>query len=90
MMLKFGCSQRMATQEKQLFVEKGILSTPNPKMGKVLKDDTVKAVTAFHHEDDISRTMPGEKDCFSISKDGEKVKVKETYALFKEKYPEKK
>ena len=33
---KFGCLQGMATQAKHLVLEKGILSTPNPKMGKAL------------------------------------------------------
>ena len=99
MMAKFGCSQRMATQAKHLVIEKGILSTPNPKIGRTLEDDTANAVSAFYYEDDISRAMPGKKDCFSITKEGIKVKVqkrlvlanlKEIYAGFKDKYPDKK
>ena len=99
MMAKFGCSNRMATQSKHLALEKGILSTPNPKIGKALEDGTAEAVRAFYHHDDISRTMPGKKDCLSINIRGNKVKVqkrlilanlKEVYAQFKQKYPDKK
>ena len=31
---KFGCSQGMATHAKRLAIEKGILSNPNPKVGR--------------------------------------------------------
>jgi len=40
----FGCSQRMATQAKRLAIEKGILSTPNPKVGRGLEPDAVESV----------------------------------------------
>ena len=39
-MEKFGCSLRMATQATRLAIEKGILSTPNPKVGRGLQPDT--------------------------------------------------
>ena len=54
-------------------------------------------VISFYKEDDISRPMPGKKDCFTIEKNGEKLKVqkklvlsnlKETYRQFKDLYPE--
>lgn len=99
MMSKFGCSNRMATQAKHLALEKGILSTPNPKIGRALEDDTTEAVRAFYHHDDISRIMPGKKDCLSVNVRGNKVKLqkrlilanlKEVYAQFKQKYPDKK
>ena len=34
----------MATQAKHLAIEKGILSTPNPKVGGGLEPDTVESV----------------------------------------------
>ena len=43
-MKKFGCSQRMATQAKRLVIKKGILSTPNPKVGRRLEPDAVESV----------------------------------------------
>ncbi len=89
----------MATQAKYLAAEKGILSTPNPKAGKSLEEETVVAVQSFYYHDDVSRAMPGKKDCLSVMDHGEKVKkskrlvlanLKEIYALFKEKHPDKK
>ena len=38
-------------------MEKGIFSTPNPKMGKAFEDDTVALVRSIYCQDDISRTM---------------------------------
>ena len=99
MTLRFDCSNRMATQAKHLALEKGIFSNPNPRSGKAIEEDTADAVREFYHRDDISRTMPGKKDCLSVSIRGEKVKLqkrlilgnrKEIYAQFKQKYPEKK
>ena len=94
---KFHCSQRMATQAKHLVLAKGILSTPNPKMGKAQPVEITEMVISFYKEEDISRPMPGTKDCFTIEKNGEKIKVqnklvlsnlKETYRQFKDRYPE--
>ena len=87
----------MATQAKHLVLGKGILSTPNPKMGKALPVEITEMVISFYKEDDISRPMPGKKDCFTIGKNGEKIKVQkklvlsnleETYRQFKDRYPE--
>ena len=80
-MEKFGCSQRMATQAKHLVLEKGILSTPNPKMGKALPVEITEMEISFYKEDDISRPMPGKKDCFTIEKNGEKIKVQKKLVL---------
>ena len=64
-----------------------------------MDDDTAELVRAFYHHDDISRTMPGKKDCLSVNVQGEKVKIekqlvlgnlREVYAQFKERYPDKK
>ena len=80
-MEKFGCSQRMATQAKHLVLEKGILSTPDPKMGKALPVEITEMAISFYKEDDISRPMPGKKDCFTIEKNGEKIKVQKKLVL---------
>ena len=75
-MEKFVCSQRMSTQVKHLVLEKGILSTPNPKMGKALPVKIREMVISFYKEDDISRPIPGRKYCFTIEKNGEKIKFR--------------
>lgn len=94
-----GCSQRMAVSAKKLAAEKGILTTPNPKVGKSLPRDVNEAVEDFYYRDDISRPMPGKKDCLTVYKNGEKIKaqkrlvlgnLKETYRQFKDTYPDKK
>ena len=38
-------------------------------------------VISFYKEDDISRPMPGEKDCFTIEKNDEKIKVQKKLSL---------
>ena len=98
-MEEFGCSQRMATQAKHLAIEKGILSTPNPKVGKGLDPDTAASVRNFYYNEDISRMMPGKKDCVTILENGERKRIQkrlvlgnlnEIYQQFKAANPEKK
>ena len=43
----------MATQAKHLAIEKGILSTPNPKVGGGLEPDTVESVKKNFYKDEI-------------------------------------
>ena len=56
---EFGVSDYMARKCKQLVLEKGILSSPDPKPGPSLPSETVEIVTNFYQSDEISRTMPG-------------------------------
>ena len=63
---EFGASNRMARKAKELVKEKGILSTPNPKPGRTLCQQTVDKVTSFYESDETSRIMPGKKDCVSV------------------------
>ena len=95
-MATFGCSQRMATQAMHLSLEKGILATPNPKTGKKLPENVSEAVENFYRQDDISRVMPGKKDCPSILRDGKKTlfqkrlvlgNLREIYQTFKSQHP---
>ena len=65
-MVVFGVSNYMARQAKKLVQEKGILSSPNPKHGKMLSKDTQNLVESFYSSDDVSRVMPGKKDVVSI------------------------
>lgn len=94
---EFGATNFMVRKAKKLVKEKGILSTPNLRPGKTIKDDTVTIVKSFYNDDDISRCLPGKKDYKTISTLGVKSKVqkrlllcnlREGFALFKEKNPE--
>ncbi len=71
----------MATQAKHLAIEKGILTTPNPKLRKVLEPDTAASVRNFYYKEDVSRMMPGKKDCVTILENGEKKKVQKRLVL---------
>lgn len=93
---EFGVSNYMARAVKKLVKEKGILSTPNPKPGRTLNENVAELVKDFYNSDDVSRMMPGRKDCVSIkNKEGKTqvqkrlvlANVKEIYQLFKEKFP---
>ena len=93
---EFGATNYMVRKAKQLVNTRGILSTPNPKPGKMLSNDTVKLVYNFFENDEISRCMPGKKDFISVKEDGRKVhkqkrlllcNLNEAYTLFKEHYP---
>ena len=79
-MNKFGCSQRMATQAKHLVIEKGILSIPNPKVGRGLEPDIVESVKKIFYKDNIKpRVMPGKKDYVTNLQNGEKMRIQETF-----------
>lgn len=91
---EFHVSNRMARKAKALVKEKGILSTPDPKAGKSLKEVAKQKVLAFYNSDEVSRIMPGKKDYVSMkTKDGKKPEhvqkrlilgnLKEIYDLFK-------
>jgi hypothetical protein len=93
---EFGVSNYMARTVKKLVAEKGILSTPNPKPGKTLCENTADLIKSFYNSDDISRMMPGKKDYVTIRNQGSKIQVQkrlllanisEIYQLFKEKHP---
>ncbi len=73
-------------------IEKGIITTPNPKVGRKLSKDTETKVKEFYYLDDFSRVMPGKEDFYSIHVDGEKKSLqkrlilgdlKELYQIFK-------
>ena len=67
-MKEFGTSKRMAKRAKDLVDEKGILSTPNTKVGKSLPNATVQLVQDFYSGDEVSRAMPGKKDYVSVGR----------------------
>lgn len=96
-MEEFGCSQYMARQTKELVKEKGIFSTPNPRLGKRLDKRTEEAVVQFYKSPEVSREMPGLKDFVSVKgPDGTRERkqkhlilcnLKEAYEFFKSQHP---
>ena len=92
-MKEFGTSKRMARRAKDLVDEKGILSTPNTKIGKCLPDATVQLLQDFYTSDEVSRAMPGKKDYISVGRKEHRQKrwilcnLKEAYEQFKAKHP---
>lgn len=93
---EFEATNYMVRKAKKLVKENGILSTPNPKPGKNLSQDTVNSVKDFYNSDQISRNMPGKKDFVSMASQGEKIPVQkrlvlcnlnEAFKEFKDEYP---
>ena len=98
-MSEFDCSQRMSLQAVKLAKASGILTTPNSKNGRPIIQETKELVIKFYNDDEVSRLMPGKKDCISLKVDGTKVHIqkrlllsnlKEAYQLFVERHPDKK
>ena len=96
-MSEFGCSQRMACQAVQLAKESGILTSPNPKRGRPLHEDTRALVIAFYKDEELSRLMPGKKDFLLVREDGKRLhaqkrlllcNLKEAYQLFVSRHPD--
>lgn len=92
-----GVTKHMISIVKKVVDEKGILASPNPKLGKTLTGEVVKRVKEFYESQEITRIMPGKKDCIKVGSGPAKETVqkrlvlcnlKEAHALFKEKYPE--
>ena len=93
---EFGASDYMIRKAKDLVKEKGILSTPNPKLGNPLAQHKTELVWKFYESDEVSRMMPRRKDYVSVKQGDQRTHVqkrlvlnnmKEAYQLFKEKYP---
>ena len=72
------------------------MSTPNPNHGHGLSNETITMVQNYYESDDISRVMPGKKDCISVKVDDRRILVqkrlllgnlKEVYQQFKDQFP---
>ena len=62
--------------------EKGSMSHPEQKKsGNELPGATVKAVKDYFNRDEVSRAMPGKKDCVSVRVDGKREKVQKRLLL---------
>lgn len=94
---EFGVSRRMVTCAKKLTTKSGFAVDPPKRKGKKLSDSTRRKVRKFYLSDDVSRVMPGRKDCVSsYDENGEKIvtskrlllnSVKNLREEFVEKYP---
>lgn len=93
---EFQASTHMAQIAKKLVQDKGIISEPNPKPGKILDSEICNKIKSFYLSEEISRMMPGKKDYVSVLDNGERKQIqkqlvlcnlKEAHHTFKEKYP---
>lgn len=81
---EFECSYHMAKSAKELQNTKGILPNPDPKLPSNQLDPMIRyIVTKFYLNDEISREMPGKRDCISIvvDDDGRKENVQKRMML---------
>lgn len=95
---EFNATNYMVRQSKKILKEKGILGSPNRKPGKSLPSEVIQTVQMFYESDDISRVLPGMKDCVSVrNENGDKVKMSkrlilcnlaEAFRSFKDKFPD--
>jgi hypothetical protein len=67
-----GASNHMIRRAKQLVMDQGIMSSPNPKPCKSLNKVAVEVVKSFYNSDEVSRVMPSKKDYTSIQVSGVK------------------
>jgi hypothetical protein len=71
----------MARTSEKLVAEKGIMSSPNVKPGKVLPPATMEMLKQFYMSDEISTNMPGTKYYVSVNSKGKKVHLQKLLIL---------
>uniref|UniRef100_A0ABD2WEB3 Uncharacterized protein n=1 Tax=Trichogramma kaykai TaxID=54128 RepID=A0ABD2WEB3_9HYME len=82
MIKEFKCTEWEARKAKKLVSEHGILTYPPKKRSKTLPLETETLVKNFYERDDVSRLMPGMKECISVkNKDGSRVHVQKRFLL---------
>ena len=64
-MKEFNVNKYTVSLAKELVEEQGILAVPNKKCGRPLDPEIKREVLQFFNDDDISRTMPGQRDYVS-------------------------
>lgn len=94
----FNVTKHMVCKTKTLVSAEGVLCTPKPKKGKTLSEEVKVIVKDFYYDIDISREMPGMKDCVTVRDEhGRKEKkqkrlvlanLSEIHQAFKEKFPD--
>lgn len=93
-MREFDAPNYMVRQSKRILKEKGFLESPNLKPGKSLAIETVQTVRSFYEHDEVSRAMPGIKDCVTVTeadgrfqKDSYCVTLKKHTAILRTSFP---
>ena len=97
---EFKVTNWMARTAKRLQAESRVMASPNAKLGRKLSEEVKKSVHDFYLSDEISRVMPGMKDCISVysETEGKRVPVqkhlvlcnlKEAYKCFQPEFPDK-
>ena len=66
---EFNVNKHTVSLAKEFVKEQGVLAVPNKKCGRPLNPDLKREVLQFFNDDDISRTMPGQRDYVSIRTD---------------------
>lgn len=95
---EFECSEYLVKKAKTLRAQYGVLAkAPKKESGRQLKTEIVEAVIKFFEDDDISRLMPGQRDCVTVrdknngkSKEQKRLilfNLKEAYEKFKQIHP---
>ncbi len=64
----FSVSEYLVRKARELKKEKGILSLPAQKIGKILSAETSERVKALFQDDEYSCLIPGKKDVVIIGK----------------------
>ena len=96
---KFKVTHWMAQTAKNLQVERGVMTSPNPKPGRKLNGNLIKSIHDFYLSDTVSRVMPGIKDYVSVYSPEEERRIhkqkqlvlcnlKEAYQQFRTEFPE--
>lgn len=78
----FNTTRHTATQAKKTLDERGILAQKPARVSTGLKDDTKELVMQFFESDEISRAMPGKRDCVSLRKEGKRQSVQKRLMMY--------
>ena len=78
---ELGAYNCMVHKAKELVKENGILSTPNPKPGHTLPEETTDLVQNFYECDSVRRMIPGCKDFVSVRQAEGRVHVQKRLML---------
>lgn len=79
---KFDASRKLTDSAVKVFNEKGVLGTRDKKKGsRSLPEDISKKVLDFFETDEISRMMPGKRDCVIVRENGQKTYLQKRLML---------
>lgn len=97
---EIGVTKHMANKIEKLVKNKGIFFNAEKKIGRQsIESETVESVINFYRDDEISKVMPGMRDCIVYKDNMKKQKVqrrlvlynlREVHELFRKKYPNQK